>query len=61
MIYFMLVRSLCTCMLVPLVVHLHNLCYDIKGQALVKINIGAVFDCNGDWTGALNAYEEGYR
>ncbi|KAK4775290.1 hypothetical protein SAY86_010225 [Trapa natans] len=34
---------------------------NMEGQALAKINIGAVFDCNGDWTGALNAYEEGYR
>lgn len=35
--------------------------YDFQGQALVKINIGNIFYCNGDWKGALKEYEEGYR
>ncbi|GAV62553.1 TPR_8 domain-containing protein/TPR_12 domain-containing protein [Cephalotus follicularis] len=34
---------------------------NLEGQALVKINIGEVLDCDGDWTGALNSFEEGYR
>ncbi|OWM91426.1 hypothetical protein CDL15_Pgr017344 [Punica granatum] len=34
---------------------------NMEGQALVKINIGTVLDCDGNWRGALNAYEEGYR
>ncbi|XVF17047.1 hypothetical protein REPUB_Repub10bG0083400 [Reevesia pubescens] len=34
---------------------------NLEGQALAKINIGDVLDCNGDWTGALEAFEEGYR
>ncbi|RRT60262.1 hypothetical protein B296_00045112 [Ensete ventricosum] len=32
-----------------------------KGQALVKINIGQILDASGDWAGALEAFEEGYR
>ncbi|XP_021899947.1 protein TONSOKU [Carica papaya] len=32
-----------------------------EGQALAKINIGDVLDCTGDWKGALDAFEEGYR
>ncbi|KAJ4838238.1 hypothetical protein Tsubulata_011305 [Turnera subulata] len=32
-----------------------------EGQALAKINIGDVLDCDGDWRGALSAFEEGYR
>jgi hypothetical protein len=35
--------------------------YWFQGQALAKINIGDVLDCDGDWMGALNAFEEGYR
>ncbi|KAK8271273.1 hypothetical protein V6Z12_D11G252100 [Gossypium hirsutum] len=34
---------------------------NLEGQALAKINIGHVLDCNGDWTGALEAFKEGYR
>ncbi|XP_022741653.1 protein TONSOKU-like [Durio zibethinus] len=34
---------------------------NLEGQALSKINIGNVLDCNGDWTGALEAFKEGYR
>ncbi|KAI3427482.1 uncharacterized protein J3R85_009533 [Psidium guajava] len=34
---------------------------NMEGQALVKINIGDVLDCDGNWTGALDAFEEGYR
>ncbi|KAJ6991180.1 hypothetical protein NC653_019397 [Populus alba x Populus x berolinensis] len=34
---------------------------NLEGQALAKINIGDVLDCDGDWMGALNAFEEGYR
>ncbi|XP_023641171.1 protein TONSOKU isoform X2 [Capsella rubella] len=33
----------------------------IKGQALAKINIGNGLDCIGEWTGALQAFEEAYR
>jgi hypothetical protein len=32
-----------------------------QGQALAKINLGIVLDSYGDWTGAFQAYEEGYR
>jgi len=32
-----------------------------QGQALAKVNIGNVLDSCGDWAGALQAYEEGYR
>ncbi|URE05449.1 TPR [Musa troglodytarum] len=32
-----------------------------NGQALVKINIGQILDASGDWAGALEAFEEGYR
>ncbi|KAM7257408.1 hypothetical protein ACFE04_013149 [Oxalis oulophora] len=34
---------------------------NMEGQALAKVNIGNVLDSDGDWTGALNAFEEGYR
>ncbi|XWS29403.1 hypothetical protein CRYUN_Cryun24cG0026500 [Craigia yunnanensis] len=34
---------------------------NLEGQALAKINIGDVLDCNDDWTGALEAFKEGYR
>ncbi|KAL4289560.1 hypothetical protein GQ457_14G006290 [Hibiscus cannabinus] len=34
---------------------------NLEGQALAKINIGDILDCNGDWTGALEAFKEGYR
>ncbi|OMO57086.1 Leucine-rich repeat, ribonuclease inhibitor subtype [Corchorus capsularis] len=34
---------------------------NLEGQALAKINIGNVLDSKGDWTGALEAFEEGYR
>ncbi|KAL5752076.1 hypothetical protein ACOSQ2_022583 [Xanthoceras sorbifolium] len=34
---------------------------NMEGQALAKINIGDSLDCDGDWTGALDAFEEGYR
>ncbi|CAM8951054.1 unnamed protein product [Rhodiola kirilowii] len=34
---------------------------NLEGQALVKINIGNVLDSVGDSTGALKAYEDGYR
>ncbi|XP_072952693.1 protein TONSOKU isoform X2 [Typha angustifolia] len=34
---------------------------NLEGQALAKINIGEVLDSSGDWAGALQAFEEGYR
>lgn len=34
---------------------------NLEGQALTKINIGEVLDSSGDWAGALEAFEEGYR
>ncbi|KAJ8504389.1 hypothetical protein OPV22_005275 [Ensete ventricosum] len=34
---------------------------NLEGQALVKINIGQILDASGDWAGALEAFEEGYR
>ncbi|KAL1221577.1 Protein TONSOKU [Cardamine amara subsp. amara] len=34
---------------------------NLEGQALAKINIGSGLDCIGEWTGALQAFEEGYR
>ncbi|WVZ55398.1 hypothetical protein U9M48_006061 [Paspalum notatum var. saurae] len=34
---------------------------NMEGQALAKVNIGNVLDSCGDWAGALQAYEEGYR
>ncbi|XP_057967784.1 protein TONSOKU isoform X2 [Malania oleifera] len=34
---------------------------NLEGQALVKINIGDVLDSDGNWAGALDAFEEGYR
>lgn len=33
----------------------------LQGQALAKINIGNVLDSDGDWQGALDAFEESYR
>ncbi|KAL2498642.1 Protein TONSOKU [Abeliophyllum distichum] len=33
----------------------------LEGQALAKINIGDILDSDGDWRGALDAFEEGYR
>ncbi|XP_057495942.1 protein TONSOKU isoform X1 [Actinidia eriantha] len=33
---------------------------NLEGQALAKINIGDVLDSDGNWAGALNAFEEGY-
>ncbi|XP_015891011.3 protein TONSOKU [Ziziphus jujuba] len=32
-----------------------------EGQAMVKINIGDVLDSDGNWQGALDAFEESYR
>ncbi|CAK9178889.1 unnamed protein product [Ilex paraguariensis] len=34
---------------------------NLEGQALGKINIGDVLDSDGNWAGALDAFEEGYR
>ncbi|RVW32723.1 Protein TONSOKU [Vitis vinifera] len=34
---------------------------NLEGQALAKINIGDVLDSDGNWAGALDAFEEGYR
>ncbi|KAJ1698650.1 hypothetical protein LUZ63_007162 [Rhynchospora breviuscula] len=34
---------------------------NLEGQALAKINIGGVLDSSGDWPGALQAFEEGYK
>ncbi|KAM3244362.1 hypothetical protein ACQJBY_055975 [Aegilops geniculata] len=34
---------------------------NLEGQALAKVNIGNVLDSCGDWAGALQAFEEGYR
>ncbi|KAK3211640.1 hypothetical protein Dsin_016346 [Dipteronia sinensis] len=34
---------------------------NMEGQALAKINIGDALDFDGDWIGALDAFEEGYR
>ncbi|XP_075081059.1 protein TONSOKU isoform X4 [Nicotiana tabacum] len=34
---------------------------NLEGQALAKINIGNILDSNGNWGGALVAFEEGYR
>uniref|UniRef100_A0A5B6ZRH6 Protein TONSOKU n=1 Tax=Davidia involucrata TaxID=16924 RepID=A0A5B6ZRH6_DAVIN len=34
---------------------------NLEGQALAKINIGHVLDSDGNWQGALEAFEEGYR
>ncbi|KAA8531034.1 hypothetical protein F0562_005743 [Nyssa sinensis] len=34
---------------------------NLEGQALAKINIGHVLDSDGNWQGALGAFEEGYR
>ncbi|OVA01147.1 Leucine-rich repeat [Macleaya cordata] len=31
---------------------------NLEGQALAKINIGSVLDSDGDWTGALEEFEE---
>lgn len=35
--------------------------YRFQGQALAKVNMGNVLDSNGDWAGALDAFQEGYR
>ncbi|KAK9678734.1 hypothetical protein RND81_11G230100 [Saponaria officinalis] len=35
--------------------------HSLEGQAIVKINIGNILDADGDWTGALKTFEEGYR
>ncbi|GER29629.1 tetratricopeptide repeat (TPR)-containing protein [Striga asiatica] len=32
---------------------------NLEGQALAKINIGNVLDSDGDWAGALDAYQKG--
>ncbi|XAR73209.1 hypothetical protein NMG60_11007107 [Bertholletia excelsa] len=34
---------------------------NLEGQALAMINIGGVLDSDGNWAGALEAFEEGYR
>ncbi|KAI4982503.1 hypothetical protein ZWY2020_022995 [Hordeum vulgare] len=34
---------------------------NLEGQALAKVDIGNVLDSCGDWAGALQAFEEGYR
>ncbi|CAN8270264.1 unnamed protein product [Cochlearia groenlandica] len=34
---------------------------NLEGQAIAKINIGEGLDSIGEWTGALQAFEEGYR
>ncbi|KAL9462342.1 hypothetical protein AB3S75_000365 [Citrus x aurantiifolia] len=34
---------------------------NLEGQALAKVNMGNVLDSNGDWAGALDAFQEGYR
>ncbi|KAK2988280.1 hypothetical protein RJ640_016860 [Escallonia rubra] len=34
---------------------------NLEGQALAKVNIGDVLDSDGNWAGALEAFEEGYR
>ncbi|GAB2254133.1 hypothetical protein Droror1_Dr00021942 [Drosera rotundifolia] len=39
----------------------YKLIGNLEGQALAKINIGNVLDSDGDWVGALHAFEEGYR
>ncbi|GMH06680.1 hypothetical protein Nepgr_008520 [Nepenthes gracilis] len=39
----------------------YKLIGNLEGQALTKINIGDALDSDGDWTGALKAFEEGYR
>ncbi|XP_077242137.1 tetratricopeptide repeat (TPR)-containing protein [Tasmannia lanceolata] len=41
--------------------NIYRLIGNLEGQALAKINIGEVLDSAGDWTGALQAFEEGYR
>lgn len=41
--------------------HTYLGCLLFQGQALAKVNIGNVLDSCGDWAGALQAYEEGYR
>ncbi|KAL8168242.1 hypothetical protein V2J09_009741 [Rumex salicifolius] len=40
---------------------IYKLIGNLEGQALAKINIGGVLDSDGDWMGAFNAFEEGYR
>nr|XP_027074129.1 protein TONSOKU-like isoform X1 [Coffea arabica] len=39
----------------------YKLIGNLEGQALSKIEIGNVLDSDGDWMGALDAFEEGYR
>ncbi|GAB4847721.1 hypothetical protein Ancab_026783 [Ancistrocladus abbreviatus] len=39
----------------------YKLIGNFEGQALTKVNIGDVLDSIGDWKGALDAFEEGYR
>ncbi|ERN16061.1 protein TONSOKU [Amborella trichopoda] len=34
---------------------------NLGGQGLAKVNIGIVLDSAGDWAGALNSYEDGYK
>jgi hypothetical protein len=43
------------------VVYFHLWMMLFQGQALAKINIGDVLDSDGNWTGALDAFEESYR
>lgn len=47
---------MCGIIFLPLTLNLY-----CQGQALAKINIGAVLDSAGDWAGALQSFEEGYR
>ncbi|KAG8642972.1 hypothetical protein MANES_12G152000v8 [Manihot esculenta] len=39
----------------------YNSIGNLEGEALAKISIGDILDCDGDFTGALNAFEESYR
>ncbi|KAM7523540.1 hypothetical protein LguiA_013442 [Lonicera macranthoides] len=39
----------------------YNSIGNLEGQALAKINVGDVLDSDGNWAGALDAFEEGYR
>ncbi|EPS65129.1 hypothetical protein M569_09649, partial [Genlisea aurea] len=39
----------------------YRLIGNLEGEALAKINIGDVLDSTGDWSGALDAFREGYR
>ncbi|XP_048233146.1 protein TONSOKU isoform X2 [Ricinus communis] len=40
---------------------MYTLIGNLEGQALAKISMGDVLDCNDDWVGALKAFEESYR